>query len=540
MLARIEEYLKSRLGFDVVMDTTFARHLSLDEQAREFYERKSPSGSSRGSPSLPMLASACPGWICYAEKTHGELLPLISRTRSPQQIAGLLAKRYVIESKGEPSATRIYHMTVMPCYDKKLEASRQDFFDEITNSRDVDLVITTGELDDMMRVDGFEVAPLGAEMDEDPLTPPTSESGATTERQIPSLLQQPGSSSGSYLFDLIRRVWLHHLSQTKQTKAPSSSGPCLTIKTIRSADYTEYILRSSTEDGGQILFKGAQCYGFRNLQNLVRKVQKQTGIKSKKASAAIVGGEGGLALLGRRGGKAAGRGGMVKRGGKGQMVAQMSQQEEEDNRGYDFVEVMACPGGCVNGGGQIRPPGGLPEASTSSSLTTRTITTDVTEAVVEGGSSVDKEADSKMRPQDHIDGWLTPAASSASGDVEMLNGVIEEAEMAGWKGTTKEWVKRVETAYWSNNKEASDVTSVHQGQALGQSRDVINHSISATLSKLVLQTPVDSAAHLDVLAEKVVEELCNSRVKGEERGTLLRTQYRAIQDEAVSGLAVQW
>ena len=28
---------------------------------------------------------------------------------------------------------------------------------------------------------------------------------------------------------------------------------------------------------------------------------------------------------------------------------------------YDFVEVMACPSGCPNGGGQIRPSGGAVE-----------------------------------------------------------------------------------------------------------------------------------------------------------------------------------
>ena len=26
---------------------------------------------------------------------------------------------------------------------------------------------------------------------------------------------------------------------------------------------------------------------------------------------------------------------------------------------YDYVEVMACPGGCLNGGGQLRPPEGV-------------------------------------------------------------------------------------------------------------------------------------------------------------------------------------
>ena len=34
---------------------------------------------------LPVLASACPGWVCYAEKTHGSyILPYISTTKSPQ------------------------------------------------------------------------------------------------------------------------------------------------------------------------------------------------------------------------------------------------------------------------------------------------------------------------------------------------------------------------------------------------------------------------------------------------------------------------
>ncbi len=49
-----------------------------------------PAGSAAGARgqqggALPMLASACPGWVCYAEKTHGDMvLPYISTTRSPQ------------------------------------------------------------------------------------------------------------------------------------------------------------------------------------------------------------------------------------------------------------------------------------------------------------------------------------------------------------------------------------------------------------------------------------------------------------------------
>lgn len=39
---------------------------------------------------------------------------------------------------------KVYHATVMPCYDKKLEASRPDFFSQEHQTRDVDCVITTG------------------------------------------------------------------------------------------------------------------------------------------------------------------------------------------------------------------------------------------------------------------------------------------------------------------------------------------------------------------------------------------------------------
>ena len=89
VLHRVKVFCKEVLGFEHVFDTTFARHIALLEHAREFEERK------RGQGKLPMLASACPGWICYAEKTHAEMLPFISRTKSPQQVMGTLVKEYL-------------------------------------------------------------------------------------------------------------------------------------------------------------------------------------------------------------------------------------------------------------------------------------------------------------------------------------------------------------------------------------------------------------------------------------------------------------
>ena len=57
---------------------------------------------------------------------------------------GSLVKDYFASKQGL-TPNQIYHVTVMPCYDKKLEASRQDFYSDLYQTRDVDCVITTGQ-----------------------------------------------------------------------------------------------------------------------------------------------------------------------------------------------------------------------------------------------------------------------------------------------------------------------------------------------------------------------------------------------------------
>src|ERR1700722_8118176 len=41
-------------------------------------------------------------------------------------------------------------------------------------------------------------------------------------------------------------------------------------------------------------------------------------------------------------------------GGGGGRVKKKAAGDDGKERGYDYVEVMACPGGCVNGGGQLK------------------------------------------------------------------------------------------------------------------------------------------------------------------------------------------
>jgi iron only hydrogenase large subunit-like protein len=147
-------YFKHKLSAEFVFDTTFSREFSLLESQREFVERykqqkqhdkQSDESTAMSAAKLPILSSACPGWICYAEKTHGSfILPYISSVKSPQQVMGTLIKEYLCK-KLDTTPDKIYHLTVMPCYDKKLEASRKDFYNELYDTKDVDCVLSTSK-----------------------------------------------------------------------------------------------------------------------------------------------------------------------------------------------------------------------------------------------------------------------------------------------------------------------------------------------------------------------------------------------------------
>jgi len=68
---------------------------------------------------------------------------------------------YVIGENLFDRPDEVYHVTVMPCYDKKLEAVRDDFVFEVEQEdanknglriAEVDSVLTTGEVLDLIKV----------------------------------------------------------------------------------------------------------------------------------------------------------------------------------------------------------------------------------------------------------------------------------------------------------------------------------------------------------------------------------------------------
>lgn len=266
---RLSTALKA-LGVDYVLDTTASLDISLLEAREEFVRRL------QSKENLPLLASECPGWVCYAEKTHGSyVLPHISAVKSPQQVMGTIVKRYLAKKIGVTSS-QLYHCTIMPCYDKKLEASRGEFKWE--EQQEVDCVLSTGEIFDLIQERGGLAGVASSPLD--PLN-----SVDDTQNTLIAPLDTGGS--GGYAEHLLR-----HASATLH--GHPLTGPLEWVRG-RNGDIHE----ACVQVGGEVVLRVARAYGFRNIQNLIRQ------IKRKKCK-------------------------------------------------YHYVELMACPSGCLNGGGQIK------------------------------------------------------------------------------------------------------------------------------------------------------------------------------------------
>ncbi|KAF1760270.1 hypothetical protein GCK72_008516 [Caenorhabditis remanei] len=256
-----------RHGVKYVLDSSLGRRFA---HSLAFEELVSTPSTSR-----PLLSSACPGFVCYAEKSHGELLiPKISKIRSPQAISGAIVKGYLAKRENL-SPCDVFHAAVMPCFDKKLEASREQLKVRDTEIRETDCVVSTAELLEeiqKMEEDSEDVEKRGEEEEE---------WMNALGRGI--IIGEDGGASGGYADRIVHDFVEKNGGIVKTTKLNKNM----------------YSTTVESPESGDVILRVAKVYGFRNVQNLVRKM------KTKKEKT-------------------------------------------------DYVEVMACPGGCANGGGQIR------------------------------------------------------------------------------------------------------------------------------------------------------------------------------------------
>ena len=133
------------LGFDYVFDTNFTADLTIMEEGSEFIERF----THRDQYPWPMFTSCCPGWVRFVKSQFPEYSRNLSTAKSPQAMFGAVAKSFFAERIGvDPHKMRV--ISVMPCTAKKSEADIPNLKDACGDN-DVDVVITTRELDRLLR-----------------------------------------------------------------------------------------------------------------------------------------------------------------------------------------------------------------------------------------------------------------------------------------------------------------------------------------------------------------------------------------------------
>lgn len=250
-----------RMGFDRVFPTSFSADLTVMEEAHELVERV-----KKGGP-FPMFTSCSPGWIKFLEEFYPHLLGNASTCKSPQQMMGAVIKRLWAPASGlDPKS--VFSVSVMPCTAKKFEAARPEMGD---GTPDVDAVITTRELAEMIRMFGIDISSLEGEEPDSPFG----------ER-----------SSAGKLFGATGGV----MEAAARTAYHMLTGENLKDMRIDEVRGLEGVKETSLTIAG-IELKLAVVSGLGNAGRLLRDIV-------------------------------------------------------EGRREYHFVEVMTCPGGCINGGGQ--------------------------------------------------------------------------------------------------------------------------------------------------------------------------------------------
>ncbi len=113
---------------------------------------------------LPQFTSCCPAWIRYVELYYPRLIPHLSSCKSPQQMAGATAKTYGALKVWNVKPENVYTVGIMPCTAKIFEASRPEMCnawkwlkenghipENTPKFPDVDAVLTTRDLAELFR-----------------------------------------------------------------------------------------------------------------------------------------------------------------------------------------------------------------------------------------------------------------------------------------------------------------------------------------------------------------------------------------------------
>ena len=266
-----------RIGVDYVFDTNFTADLTIMEEGNEFLEKMKAKLSAAQSnnrtteqpnSSLPLFTSCCPGWVRFMKLEYPDMVGQLSSAKSPQQMFGAVAKSYFAEKIGK-EAKDVFCVSVMPCTAKKYECDVKEV--NAASDKDVDLVLTTREVDRLINALAINVGMLPEEEFDSPL----------------------GTGSGAGVIFGATGGGMEAALRTAYFVLEKKNPDADAFRAVRGPDGRKEV----TVTIAGIPVRACVASGLANARKVVEDV----------------------------------------RSGRAQ---------------YDFVEIMACPGGCAGGGGQ--------------------------------------------------------------------------------------------------------------------------------------------------------------------------------------------
>ena len=168
---------------------------------------------------------------------------------------GSLVKSH-LSSKFGVEAKKIFHVTLMPCFDKKLEASRENFKDD--EASDVDMVITAVELEQMLSQSDKSLTMFSPQKLDSLFPPMMSLTATSPPPTLPPLLTNFGSGSGGFAENVF-------IASAKELFGQDIASP-INFKIVKNSDFQEIALGLD----GEIKLKFCIVNGFRNIQNIVQ------------------------------------------------------------------------------------------------------------------------------------------------------------------------------------------------------------------------------------------------------------------------------
>ncbi len=289
-----------RCGFDKVFDTNFTADLTIIEEGTELILRLYKAlveKDTSDAAALPQFTSCSPGWVKYIEHFYPEMLKHVSSAKSPQQMFGALVKTYYAKQNNlDPKD--VISVALMPCSAKKYECNRPEMCD--SGYKDVDYGLTTRELAQMISEAGIHLPDVPKSDFDDPFGTATGSgvifgaTGGVMEAAIRSVVELVCGIKVENLYDHADVMPVRGFEGIKYAEIPITDvGPVPDILKHLVPDWNW--LKGAT-------LKVGVCHGTANAKKVLED---------------------------------------IKAGGKFSEC--------------HFIEFMACPGGCLGGGGQPIP-----------------------------------------------------------------------------------------------------------------------------------------------------------------------------------------